>query len=214
MFTVLKRRIYGDMLNWGKRLCGQTLLLVSVACWKSVRTICCSGTHPGSNLDIRKIIHCAGKSKRLCCGSFGGYIAKGVSAGSISVVILCMINQIAVLADIALPAVACTDGQMFCAVSDQIFQSFSASGIPLGVMVWDRQYHEGGLTMESCAVAGPKPTRFKFGYKEDNSLCRKIKKAEILRAAGKFDPVYAPAPRTPHLQLQDTVYDQPDSGFG
>ena len=31
--------------------------------------------------------------------------------------------------------------------------------------------------MESCAVAGPKPTRFKFGYKEDNSLCRKIKKA-------------------------------------
>ena len=30
----------------GKRLCGQTLLLVSVACWKSVRTICCSGTHP------------------------------------------------------------------------------------------------------------------------------------------------------------------------
>lgn len=33
--------------------------------------------------------------------------------------------------------------------------------------------------MESCAVAGPKPTRFKFGYKEDNSLCRKIKKAML-----------------------------------
>lgn len=31
--------------------------------------------------------------------------------------------------------------------------------------------------MKSCAIAGPKPTRFKFGYKEDNSLCRKIKKA-------------------------------------
>ena len=33
--------------------------------------------------------------------------------------------------------------------------------------------------MESCAVAGPKPTRFKFGYKEDNSLCRNIKKAML-----------------------------------
>lgn len=33
--------------------------------------------------------------------------------------------------------------------------------------------------MESCAVAGPKPTRFKFGYKEDNSLCRKIEKAML-----------------------------------
>lgn len=33
--------------------------------------------------------------------------------------------------------------------------------------------------MKSCAVAGPKPTRFKFGYKEDNSLCRKIKKAML-----------------------------------
>lgn len=33
--------------------------------------------------------------------------------------------------------------------------------------------------MESCAIAGPKPTRFKFGYKEDNSLCRKIKKAML-----------------------------------
>ena len=33
--------------------------------------------------------------------------------------------------------------------------------------------------MESCAVAGPKPTRFKFGYKEDNSLCRKIKRAML-----------------------------------
>ena len=33
--------------------------------------------------------------------------------------------------------------------------------------------------MESCAVAGPKPTRFKFGYKGDNSLCRKIKKAML-----------------------------------
>ena len=33
--------------------------------------------------------------------------------------------------------------------------------------------------MESCAVAGPKPTRFKFEYKEDNSLCRKIKKAML-----------------------------------
>ena len=29
----------------------------------------------------------------------------------------------------------------------------------------------------SCAVTGPKPTRFKFGYKEDYSLCKKIKKA-------------------------------------
>ncbi len=33
--------------------------------------------------------------------------------------------------------------------------------------------------MKSCAVTGPKPTRFKFGYKEDNSLCRKIKKAML-----------------------------------
>ena len=33
--------------------------------------------------------------------------------------------------------------------------------------------------MKSCAVVGPKPTRFKFGYKEDNSLCRKIKKAML-----------------------------------
>lgn len=33
--------------------------------------------------------------------------------------------------------------------------------------------------MESCAVVGPKPTRFKFGYKEENSLCRKIKKAML-----------------------------------
>lgn len=33
--------------------------------------------------------------------------------------------------------------------------------------------------MKSCAVAGPKPTRFKFGYKEDNSLCRNIKKAML-----------------------------------
>lgn len=33
--------------------------------------------------------------------------------------------------------------------------------------------------MESCAVVGPKLTRFKFGYKEDNSLCRKIKKAML-----------------------------------
>ena len=56
--------------------------------------------------------------------------------------VLRVVHQITVLADIALPAVACTDGQMFCAVSDQIFQSFSASGIPLGVMVWERQYHD------------------------------------------------------------------------
>lgn len=33
--------------------------------------------------------------------------------------------------------------------------------------------------MKSCTVAGPKPTRFKFGYKEENSLCRKIKKAML-----------------------------------
>ena len=33
--------------------------------------------------------------------------------------------------------------------------------------------------MESCAVAGPKPTWYKFGYKEDNSLYRKIKKAML-----------------------------------
>lgn len=33
--------------------------------------------------------------------------------------------------------------------------------------------------MKSCAVTGPKPTRFRFGYKEDNSLCRKIKKAML-----------------------------------
>lgn len=33
--------------------------------------------------------------------------------------------------------------------------------------------------MKSCVVMGPKPTRFKFGYKEDNSLCRKIKKAML-----------------------------------
>ena len=33
--------------------------------------------------------------------------------------------------------------------------------------------------MKSCAVTGPKPTRFKFGYKEENSLCRKIKKAML-----------------------------------
>lgn len=31
----------------------------------------------------------------------------------------------------------------------------------------------------SCAVTGPKPTRFKFGYKEDYSLCKKIKKAML-----------------------------------
>jgi hypothetical protein len=35
--------------------------------------------------------------------------------------------------------------------------------------------------MESCAVTGPKPTRFRFGYKEENSLCRKIKKAMLLQ---------------------------------
>lgn len=29
---------------------------------------------------------------------------------------------------------------------------------------------------KSCAVTGPKPTRFKFGYKEDYSLCKKIKR--------------------------------------
>ena len=33
--------------------------------------------------------------------------------------------------------------------------------------------------MKACTVAGPKPTRFKFGYKEDNSLCKKIKKAML-----------------------------------
>lgn len=33
--------------------------------------------------------------------------------------------------------------------------------------------------MKSCAIVGPKPTRFKFKYKEDNSLCRKIKKAML-----------------------------------
>lgn len=32
---------------------------------------------------------------------------------------------------------------------------------------------------KSCAVTGPKPTRFKFGYKEDYSLCKKIKKAML-----------------------------------
>ena len=31
-------------------------------------------SQPGSNLDIRKIIHCAGKSKRLCFGSFGVFL--------------------------------------------------------------------------------------------------------------------------------------------
>ena len=33
--------------------------------------------------------------------------------------------------------------------------------------------------MKSCAVTGPKLARFKFGYKEENSLCRKIKKAML-----------------------------------
>lgn len=33
--------------------------------------------------------------------------------------------------------------------------------------------------MKSCAITGPKPTRFKFKYKEENSLCRKIKKAML-----------------------------------
>lgn len=33
--------------------------------------------------------------------------------------------------------------------------------------------------MKACTVAGPKPTRFKFGYKEENSLCRKIKRAML-----------------------------------
>lgn len=29
---------------------------------------------------------------------------------------------------------------------------------------------------KSCAITGDKPTRFKFGYKEDYSLCKKIKR--------------------------------------
>ncbi len=33
----------------------------------------------------------------------------------------------------------------------------------------------------ACAVTGPKPTRFKFGYKEDYSLCKKIKKAMMVQ---------------------------------
>lgn len=31
--------------------------------------------------------------------------------------------------------------------------------------------------MQACAVSGVKPTRFKFGYKENYSLCKKIKRA-------------------------------------
>ena len=31
----------------------------------------------------------------------------------------------------------------------------------------------------SCSVTGPKPTRFKFGYKEDYSLCKKIKRVML-----------------------------------
>ena len=45
----------------------------------------------GNTLDIRKIIHCAGKSKRLCFGSFGDYIVKRVFNDFISVVPLASI---------------------------------------------------------------------------------------------------------------------------
>lgn len=31
--------------------------------------------------------------------------------------------------------------------------------------------------IQACAITGVRPTRFKFGYKEDYSLCKKIKRA-------------------------------------
>lgn len=39
---------------------------------------------------------------------------------------------------------------------------------------------------KACAITGDKPTRFKFGYKEDYSLCKKIKRVMTEQIKGLY----------------------------
>lgn len=40
---------------------------------------------------------------------------------------------------------------------------------------------------KACAIIGDKPTRFKFGYKEDYSLCKKIKRVMLEQIKKLYD---------------------------